>query len=161
MASFVQGKYLAEMKVIFHLSSTAPERSCIIKCFLLKLQMVNHVFEWNDTPAQKSLGLCVLSKEKLCHKYRGYWILCTVLIDRTWRWPWTNKNIKCCTSMLTSGMMLTYINIWLLFGTDFKLSQGNIQSLLISLLSLFKIESSRWKSVEGRRNETNNQMYLN
>lgn len=42
--------------------------------------------------------------------------------------------------MLTSGIMLTYINIWLHFGTDFKLSQGNIQSLLIYLLFLFKIE---------------------
>lgn len=37
MASFVQGKYLAEMKVMFHLSSTPPERSCIIKCFFIEV----------------------------------------------------------------------------------------------------------------------------
>ena len=64
-------------------------------------------------------------------------------------------------SVLTSVILLTYINIWLPFGTVFKLSQGNIQLLLISLLCLFKIEPSRWKSDKGRRNEINNKMYVN
>lgn len=91
----------------------------------------------------------------------SHWMLWTILIGRTWCWPWMHKNIQCCMSVLTSGMMLTYINIWLPFGTVFKLSQGNIQSLLISLLCLFKIEPSRWKSEKGRRNEINNTIYLN
>lgn len=124
---------------------------------LLRLQMVKHVFNWNDMPAQKALGLHMVSKENILIQIQGakpvpHWILWTILIGRTWCWPWTHKNIQCCMSVLTSGMMLTYINIWLPFGTVFKLRQGNIQSLLISLLCLFKKEPSRSKSDKGRRN---------